>query len=158
VDISGHSWYTNVMAYFSGKYEQTLDPKYRLRIPTKVREIFPGEKFVLAIHGVEKKLVLFTKSYVDEALARATSQARISDTPLSKAIELWASNLQHIEEDSQGRFVIAQHLREYAGVTNSVIFAAGVDRVSVYAKEEYQKAMGAVNFAEAFAQLEIGGF
>lgn len=98
----------------TGIYQHTLDAKGRLFIPAKLREEL-GETFYVTI-SPEKCLSAYSqenwKGISEKAAAMSNVQQR-------KVRPLFAYAAR-CELDGQGRILLPQHLREFAGLSKSV--------------------------------------
>ena len=98
----------------TGIYQHTLDAKGRLFIPAKLREEL-GDTFYVTV-SPEKCLSAYSqenwKGISEKAAAMSNVQQR-------KVRPLFAYAAR-CELDGQGRILLPQHLREFAGLTKSV--------------------------------------
>lgn len=93
----------------TGTYEHSIDAKGRLFIPAKLREEL-GVTFYLAM-GVDECLAI----YPQETWNRFTEKFASLPMSQSAAMRPLFANASKCELDSQGRIVIPQKLRKYAG-------------------------------------------
>ena len=116
-----------------GKYVHTVDPKGRLFVPAKLREDL-GTGFYVTL-GLDHCLTVFTEagwqSVVDKFNALPLSQAR--------KMRFFFANAAKCEPDKQGRFLLPQTLRDYAGLTQSVTFIGQADRAEIWDTDTYNK-------------------
>ena len=94
---------------FMGEYNHTIDAKGRLIIPSKFRELL-GEEFVLT-KGLDG--CTFSRFFV----AGATT----------------------CELDKQGRILVPQTLREFAGLDKDVVLTGNLNRIEVWSKEKWNE-------------------
>ena len=118
-----------------GKFKHNLDAKGRLIVPAKLREEL-GARFYITI-GLGKCLSVYPEASWMEIMNRFTSQ------PLSRQAQLRyiVANVAECEPDKQGRFLIPQELRGFAGIDQEVMFVgqgshAELWNASTYAEEE----------------------
>ena len=98
----------------TGQYAHNIDAKGRLFIPAKLREEL-GETFHVTI-GLDHCLSI----YSDESWADFTDKVRVLPYSKAKALRPLFANAVDCEPDGQGRILLPQHLREFAGLTKSV--------------------------------------
>ena len=98
----------------TGTYEHSIDAKGRLFIPAKLREEL-GVTFYLAM-GVDECLAI----YPQETWNRFTEKFASLPMSQSAAMRPLFANASKCELDSQGRALIPQNLRDYAGLTKAV--------------------------------------
>ena len=116
-----------------GKFVHTVDPKGRLFVPAKLREDL-GASFYVTL-GLDHCLTVFTEAgwqcVVDKFNALPLSQAR--------KMRFFFANAAKCEPDKQGRFLLPQTLRDYAGLTQSVTFIGQADRAEIWDTDTYNK-------------------
>lgn len=110
----------------TGTYEHTIDAKGRIAIPAKLREAL-GESFYLAV-GVDACLSI----YPQETWNRFTEKFASLPMSQSKAMRPLFANAAKCELDSQGRIVIPQKLRKYAGLEKEAVIIGVHDRAEIW--------------------------
>ncbi len=115
-----------------GKYKHTLDPKGRLFVPAKLREEL-GASFYIA-KAPDACLTVYTESEWQKVLAHC------NELPSSKAriMRVFFANICKCEPDKQGRFLLPEDFRNYAGITQEVIFLGQAGRAEIWAAERYE--------------------
>lgn len=99
-----------------GAYDCSIDLKGRLNFPAKLREDL-GEEFLVAKGLGDNCLCVYSKA------EWAILEEKIKTLPLSKARNFqrfFFASAGKAEPDKQGRIVIPQALREYAGLEKDV--------------------------------------
>ena len=110
----------------TGTYEHSIDAKGRLFIPAKLREEL-GVTFYLAM-GVDACLAIYPQSTWD----RFTEKFASLPMSQSKAMRPLFANAAKCEPDSQGRIVIPQKLRKYAGLEKETASIGVHDRAEIW--------------------------
>ena len=115
----------------TGTYEHSIDAKGRLFIPAKLREEL-GVTFYLAM-GVDECLAI----YPQETWNRFT--VKFASLPMSQsaAMRPLFANASKCELDSQGRIVIPQKLRKYAGLEKDAVIIGVNDRAEIWSAETW---------------------
>ena len=116
----------------TGTYEHSIDAKGRLFIPAKLREEL-GVTFYLAM-GVDACLAIYPQSTWD----RFTEKFSSLPMSQSKAMRPLFANAAKCELDSQGRIVIPQKLRRYAGLDKDVVILGVNDRAEIWSADAWQ--------------------
>jgi MraZ protein len=115
---------------FVGIYEHGVDDKGRMVLPSRVRAQL-GETGMLGM--LDDCLGLWTvegfDTVSDELLARVAA-----DEVTMNAFRTFTAYAAEISPDAQGRVVIPQRLRDYAGITNEVVINGRVDRAEIWDK------------------------
>jgi MraZ protein len=122
-----------------GEYKHSIDDKGRLAIPAKFRAKIEGGAIIT--RGLDKCLFVFTmrewEKLAEKLVALPLAQAN------SRAFSrLMLSGAADVELDSQGRILIPEPLREYAGLSKNSIVAGVYNRMEVWDAEvwnEYKK-------------------
>ena len=125
------------MIIFDGEFEQTLDPKNRLRIPSKLKEMAKGEQ--LFMYRSELPCIQILPASAREKVLEKIEPFRISESAVSMPLRQWVSSCREVEEDNQGRFIVPKSLRERAGITKSVVFIGFGGRIEMWAKEVWEQ-------------------
>ncbi|MCL1877033.1 cell division/cell wall cluster transcriptional repressor MraZ [Candidatus Saccharibacteria bacterium] len=100
-------------------FERKLDDKRRLTVPSELRSEFEGG--IVVTRGFGKYLHLYPKSVWEEDMEVAL-QGDILDERVADLNVKFRSGKSEAElDDKQGRFMIEQHLVEYAGIDREVI-------------------------------------
>ena len=115
----------------TGTYEHSIDAKGRLFIPAKLREEL-GVTFYLAM-GVDECLAI----YPQETWNRFTEKFASLPMSQSAAMRPLFANASKCELDSQGRIVIPQKLRKYAGLEKDVVIIGVNDRAEIWSAETW---------------------
>ena len=114
-----------------GKYKHTVDPKGRLFVPSKLRDEL-GEAFYVTL-GLDHCLSVYTEagwqSILDKYNALPISQAR--------KMRFLFANAAKCEPDSQGRILLPQKLRAYAGLDKDVVIIGVSNRAEIWNAERW---------------------
>ena len=110
-----------------GEYSHNLDAKGRVTVPAKFREDL-GDCFYICKGTDECIFVLSEEAY-------KTMMEKIVALPAEKSIPLtrkFSSGTCDVEPDKQGRILIPQNLRDYAGLTKEVTIIGSVNRAEIW--------------------------
>ncbi|MBR4878558.1 MAG: division/cell wall cluster transcriptional repressor MraZ [Clostridia bacterium] len=132
-----------------GTYEHNVDAKGRLFIPTKLRDEL-GETFVMT-KGLDGCLALYSQKNW------AVMEEKIASLPSSKSRSLqryFFSNAMDCEPDSQGRVVIPQVLREFAGITKAVVVIGIVDKAEIWDAEKWRQYNESIDEEDVLKSME----
>lgn len=136
-----------------GEFQHNIDAKGRVIVPARFREDL-GETFYVA-KGLDRCLFVFPPA------EWARLQARICAMPISKARKLqrfFFSGAAEVVPDKQGRVLIPQPLREYAGLVKDVTFIGAGGRAELWSTERWTAFNADLNeesIAEAMDELEL---
>lgn len=124
---------------FLGQYTYTLDDKGRVTIPSRFREELAGR--IIVTRGLDRCLTIYPLPVWDE-IAQKVNALPITD-PRGRALRrVFFADAVDAEPDRQGRILIPDRLREYAGLelaAETVI--VGLDRfLEVWTPERWEEA------------------
>ena len=120
---------------FTGEYNHSLDPKGRVIMPAKFREEL-GESFMLTM-GFDGCICVYSNeewmTFVEKlrTLPELRREAR-------QTIRHFVARAAQCELDKQGRILIPQKLREYAGLTKDVVFGGVLSKIEVWSRERWE--------------------
>lgn len=142
---------------FIGEYQHNLDDKGRLAVPVKFRKDLA--KGVVITRGLDNCLFLYPQSQW-EKLATKLSALPISQTNSRAFARLMLAGAMDVELDRQGRVIIPDYLRKYAGIKKKTILAGLYDRIEIWDEEKWEvyKANTEKNgneIAEALGELGV---
>ena len=122
--------------FFEGGSFNSIDEKGRLVVPAKFREGL-GQTFKL-VKGFDKCIAVYTKERYEMMLQRL-EEMKTSGPEGRKLVRHIIGCAQDCECDKQGRILIDQTLREYAGLKKDVFVTGLIDRIEIWDTEEYKK-------------------
>lgn len=124
---------------FRGRYEHSIDPKGRLSIPSKFREILvANDDAQVIITNFDHCLWAYPVrewKLIEEKVA-ALPQFK----PEVKALQrFFISAASECPIDPNGRIIIPPPLRKYAELQTEVILVGMTKRIEIWAKEKFSK-------------------
>jgi MraZ protein len=142
---------------FIGEYQHIIDEKGRLAIPVKFRSDLA--KGAVVTRGLDASLFLFPKEEWDKLAAK------LANLPLGQSnsrafARLMLAGAMDVEMDKQGRMVVPEYLRQYAGIGKDVVVAGLYTRLEIWDAEtwtQYKKTAedDAERIAEQLGQLGV---
>ena len=126
------------MLVFTGNYEYTMDDKGRLSMPARMRDqlLRAGQEMVFYItQGRLGNLNAYSQAAYEELVQNLGSR---TDEEAGIALRTIASETEECQVDKQGRVVIPQRLRQYAGIGRDVVILGVSKRVEIWSKEKYE--------------------
>lgn len=141
---------------FIGEYHHNVDDKGRLAVPVKFRLAL--KKGAVVTRGLDHCLFLYTK---DEWQKLA---GKLAALPIAKAntrafARLMLAGAFAVDLDKQGRVVVPDYLRQYAGLKKNVVVAGLYNRMELWdgdAWSAYRRTTEKTSDAIAEALDELG--
>jgi len=121
---------------FLGEYIHTIDDKGRLVVPAKFRNALAGGMVITK--GVDRCLVIYSMDAWQAYRERISSLPTL-DRDARDLRRLVFAGAVDVVPDTQGRFVIPQSLREYAGLDGQVVIAGCDTYIELWNPEEWAK-------------------
>src|SRR5512142_3110141 len=122
---------------FFGSHHHTIDEKGRLTLPAKWRSELAGG--VVVTRGLDECLFIFPKAKF-EAIAAEIDEQGIALADARAWARYFLGMAADAETDKQGRVLLPQNLRDFAGLDGEVIVIGVVSRVEVWQPERYKQA------------------
>lgn len=121
---------------FIGEYTHSIDAKKRLSLPSRVRSELGGR--VVVTRGLDRCLFIYPlKTW--EALAEKLGSMPIGEGGTRSFVRLMLAGAFDTEVDSQGRILLPDALKEYAGLSKDVIIAGLWNRLEVWDDASWRK-------------------
>ncbi|MCX6714695.1 MAG: division/cell wall cluster transcriptional repressor MraZ [Candidatus Uhrbacteria bacterium] len=114
---------------FIGEYKHSIDEKGRLAIPIKFRADL--SKGAVVTRGLDTSLFLFPKEEWDKLAAKLASLP-LGQSNSRAFARLMLAGAMDVEVDKQGRVMLPEYLRVYAGLQKSVIIAGLYTRLELW--------------------------
>lgn len=137
---------------FIGEYLHSIDAKKRLAVPSKFRSELGSR--VVVTRGLDQCLFVYpTKQW--EALAEKLGTLPVGEAGTRSFIRLVLAGATDVEVDSQGRILLPEYLKEYAGLAKEVTVAGVFNRLEIWdtAKWNRYKSEAEKNSGEIAEQL-----
>lgn len=123
---------------FLGEFEHTIDDKGRVAVPARFREEL-SEGLVLT-RGFERCLQVFPRP-TWQTLAERISGLSLGNEEARNLRRLLFSGAAEVEVDRQGRILLPQNLREYAGLAEQVVIAGLDTYFEMWSRERWQNVL-----------------
>jgi MraZ protein len=128
---------------FLGEYTHALDNKGRLTLPARWREEL-GERVVIT-RGLDQCLFVFPAAKF-ETIASEIEQVGLTKGDVRALSRYLSAKAMDDVPDKQGRIIIPQPLREFAGLDGDALVVGAFSRIEIWNAERY---------AEANRRLEV---
>jgi len=142
---------------FIGEYNHNLDDKGRLAVPSKFRgKLSDG---AVVTRGLDNCLFLYTKAEW-EKLAEKLAALPISQSNTRAFSRLMLAGAMDVSLDKQGRVILPDYLRKFAGMKKAVVVAGLYNRLEIWDEKAWNdyKAITeneATDIAEKLGELGV---
>ncbi|MFO7539322.1 MAG: division/cell wall cluster transcriptional repressor MraZ [Chloroflexota bacterium] len=139
---------------FLGEFTHSIDDKGRLTIPAKFRgELAAG---LVVTRGFDQNLMVYTLAGW-EKLAAQIAERPLADAGMRAFRRRVFSGAVDLEPDRQGRILLPDYLRDFAGITNEVVIAGMFDYVELWSSEAWVAVRESVeNSSDAGRWADLG--
>ena len=121
---------------FMGEYRHTVDPKGRLIVPSKFRELL-GAEFVVT-RGLDGCLFVYPMDSW-EAYVADLKKLPLTDKNARLFMRFIVAGATTCELDKQGRILLPATLREFAGLEKDVLLAGMLDHIEIWNEERWKE-------------------
>lgn len=121
---------------FIGEYQHSIDEKGRLAIPIKFRSDLA--KGAVVTRGLDNCLFIYSQEEWQK-LADKLTKLPISKYNTRAFGRFMLAGAMDLEVDKQGRVIIPDYLRKYAGIKKEAIVAGLYNRLEVWNEEAWLK-------------------
>jgi MraZ protein len=121
---------------FLGEYHHTIDDKGRFSIPAKFRQDLADGAVVT--RGLDSSLFLYPKEEWDK-LAQKLASLPLGKSNSRAFARLMLAGAMDVDVDKQGRVVLPEYLREYAGMEKSIVIAGLYNRLELWDEDEWEE-------------------
>ncbi len=140
---------------FMGEYSHTVDEKGRLIIPSKFRDGL-GSEFVVT-KGLDGCLFAYDNTEW-KALEDKLRALPLTNKDARTFARFMLAGAAAVEIDKQGRILLPQVLRNFAGLEKDVVLIGVASRIEIWSKEKWEAASQVSDMdeiAEKMADLGI---
>lgn len=120
---------------FIGEYSHSIDPKKRLAIPSKFRTDLKNK--IVITRGLDKCLFIYPMK-VWEELATKLGNLPVGEASTRSFIRLMLAGAVDVEVDGQGRILVPDFLKDYAGLSKNVVIAGLYNRLEIWDEKKWE--------------------
>ncbi len=125
---------------FYGEYTHNLDPKGRIILPSKFREVAQANgisKFFVT-RGLEACVFMFAEADWKQY------EQKFRDIPFTKQDartfnRMFFAGAVDVTPDKQGRFIIPQYLKDFAGIKDKSVVIGVSNRIEIWDQERWKE-------------------
>ena len=121
---------------FIGEYQHTIDTKGRMAIPAKFRKELT--KGAIITRGLDNCLFIFTREEW-QVLAEKLRALPLAQANARAFARFMLASAMDVDIDAQGRILIPDYLRTYAGLKKEAVVAGVYGRLEVWDSEAWAR-------------------
>ena len=127
-------------AMFYGEYKHSIDRKGRLILPSRFRVTCKEcgiERFLLT-RGLDKCIFMFSEEEwrVQEQKFKSASFTKQETRSFNR---MFFSGAVDVIPDKQGRFIVPQYLKDYAGIKRDTVLIGVSNRIEIWDKKTWEQ-------------------
>ena len=119
---------------FIGEYSHSIDPKKRLALPMKFRSELKNR--VVITRGLDKCLFIYPMKIWEE-LAGKLGTLPVGEASTRSFIRLMLAGAIDADMDKQGKILIPDFLKSYAGLSRNIVIAGVYNRLEVWDEKKW---------------------
>ena len=121
---------------FIGEYAHSIDFKKRLAVPSKFRAELKNK--VVVTRGLDNCLFVYTLKAWEE-LAGKLGTLPVGESGTRSFTRLMLAGAVDVDVDKQGRILIPDYLKSYAGLTRNVVIAGLYNRLEIWDEKKWNE-------------------
>ncbi len=119
---------------FIGEYQHSIDPKKRLAVPSKFRNELKNK--IVVTRGLDKCLFVYPMKTWEEIAGKLGSMP-VGEASTRSFVRLMLAGATDCEIDKQGRILVPDYLKEYAGLDKNVVIAGLFNRLEIWDENKW---------------------
>ncbi|HPN54505.1 MAG TPA: division/cell wall cluster transcriptional repressor MraZ [Candidatus Moranbacteria bacterium] len=119
---------------FIGEYQHSIDLKKRLALPSKFRKELG--KNVVVTRGLDKCLFVYPAKVWKE-LAEKLGTLPMGESTTRSFVRLMLAGAVDSDVDAQGRVLLPEYLKTYAGLSRNVVVAGLFNRLEIWDEKKW---------------------
>jgi len=120
---------------FIGEYNHNLDEKGRVAVPKKFRTDL--HKGAVVTRGLDSCLFLYTKNEWQK-LAEKLASLPFAQANTRAFARLMLAGAMDVEIDKQGRIMLPEYLRTFAGLKKNIVVAGLYNRLELWDQKKWE--------------------
>jgi MraZ protein len=121
---------------FIGEYTHNLDEKGRVAVPKKFRADL--HKGAVVTRGLDSCLFLYTKNEWTK-LAEKLASLPFAQANTRAFARLMLAGAMDVEIDKQGRIILPEYLRTFAGLKKNIVVAGLYNRLELWDQKKWEE-------------------
>lgn len=136
-----------------GEFKSTLDAKGRMSFPVKLREELGGSFFISKTIG-ERCIKVYSKEDWNALVESIHKMPQVKTAEIQRYL---FGSAYEVEPDKQGRVLIPQPLREYAGLQTDIVIVGLEGRAEIWDKGHWDELNDSLSMEDLMSvAMEMG--
>ncbi|MBS1258177.1 MAG: Transcriptional regulator MraZ [Candidatus Scalindua arabica] len=127
---------------FTGKHLHTIDDNSRVAIPSSLRKCIDekkeGKGFVIT-PGLDKCLAIYSPQHFDELTGKLKELMFTNQKARTFQRLFFSRSSSFVTCDKQGRIIIPQPHKDYAGLKKDVVIIGVMDRIEIWDLQQWNE-------------------
>jgi MraZ protein len=128
---------------FRGTFEQTIDAKGRVNVPSRFRDVLRDlgdDRIFITNFRVGESRCLEARPYSEwlKLEARIAERTDLSPAAMAYFDNYYLPGAHECQIDNQGRLLVPPVLRSYAGLVKDIVFAGGRGKFRVWDQAKWE--------------------
>jgi MraZ protein len=136
---------------FIGKHDRSLDDKGRLVLPSAFRSDV-GDAGGAVLAPWDRCLALWTKAKFMDVMEQLIEKVKAGEAD-DEIVRLFQSDAVPVQLDGQGRFVVSEELRAYAGIDRDVKVIGQTNRIEIWDAARFGDVQATKSAAEVSTEI-----
>lgn len=141
---------------FIGEYRHNIDEKGRLAVPSKFRQAL--SEGVVVTRGFDNCLFLYAKEAWEKFIKEKVANLPLGKSEARALMRRLLGGAMDLEIDKQGRFVIPDYLRQFAGIKKNAVIAGLLDHFEIWNEETWDSEKETIEKSNIIEKLEDFSF
>ncbi|KPV39506.1 hypothetical protein AN478_10125 [Thiohalorhabdus denitrificans] len=125
---------------FRGAFEHTMDEKGRLSIPSRYRELLEANSHGQVVVTVDPDRCLAAYPFPEwESIESRLGEMSMLRREVRQLERFLVGNAVECELDRQGRILVPQTLRSFAGLQREVVVAGQIKKFEIWDQEQWSQ-------------------
>lgn len=124
------------MAQLLGTHPYQMDPKGRVSLPSKWRDVFDDGAYITL--GQDNCLYAYPRDEWERRAGEARERP-LSDAQSRHYGRMFFGGAEEVTLDAQGRLVVPRRLREKAGLRQEVVVVGVFERLEIWDRAEWER-------------------
>jgi len=134
---------------FRGQHDQSIDPKGRISLPVKFREVLSARcdtNLVIVKHPDGCLMAYPFEEWAEKE--NELKQMPTGSTEMRRLKRFYINSAEECSMDRQGRILIPPSLKQHAALEKNIVLGGSIDHFEIWNSDRYYEQQGAIEDSE----------